>query len=200
MAASLVVTCIIALSATTFKEPVSFDALRECHQKKLDSASAAYVQKKKAVPPGELLEAWEDVQREETRAYLARHPDRASVETGSTRVDRSDSADAAQAEPAAGHKDLEKELWEKSDGGKKGLTPELAQSVIAHLKSQQKGEVSPEMLDLLDSLTKDGANLTEGSIKKMRSAARKAKASGLDLGIAPEIESSLLQDDQPGHN
>lgn len=200
MSASLVVTCVIALSTGTYKEPSSLDAMRDCHQKKIEQASAAYVQKKKVVPSPELIEAWEDIQREETRAYLARHPDLASISTGDTRVDTGDAGEPGGSESSSVNKDLENKLWEKSDGGKKGVTPEMAQDIIAHLKAQQKGEVSPEMMSLLDSLSKDGPNLTEGSMKKMRAAARKAKASGMDLGVDPEIEKSLLEDAAPGHN
>jgi len=88
---------------------------------------------------------------------------------------------------------LKHSLWEKSDEGRKGITPEMAQDIVNAIKDQQ-GSVSPEMTRLLESLQKDGATLSKDTFRQLQDAARKAKGAGLDLGVKPEIEQSLLQD------
>ncbi|MCX5796826.1 MAG: hypothetical protein NTY77_15130 [Elusimicrobia bacterium] len=98
----------------------------------------------------------------------------------------------AEQAPPADLEALKKDLLEKSDQGRKGVTPEMAAEIVAALKKQQ-GSVSPDMAALLDAVQKDGPNLSADTFHKLQDAARKANASGLDLGASPEVEDSLLK-------
>ncbi|MBI5622416.1 MAG: hypothetical protein HY924_01420 [Elusimicrobia bacterium] len=106
-------------------------------------------------------------------------------------------------EERGGQAELGKKLWELSDGGKKGMTPAMAQEIVKRLQEQQGG-VSVEMMALLGALQKDGAKLTDGSMLKLKDAARDAKAEGLDLGVGADLERWLLdpetdpEPDSPG--
>jgi hypothetical protein len=158
--------CVTQQPNGKYKEPPTLSRLLDCQQSKLRKVGAAD------------REWFEDKQLEEVRAYLERHPDRASVDV---------------VEPD----ELKKSMWDKSEGGKKGVTPEMAKDIVDHLKSKQNGAVSPEMLQLLNSLTKDGGKLSDESMGMLRDAALKAKSSGMNLGLAPEMEEAILQGPPP---
>lgn len=157
-------------------------------------------------------EAVTDAQQAEARAYLARHPERASSGDEGLKPEvaaqkkRSQQAVAANAVrlPEAdreAYQGLSDKLWEMSDDGEKGLTPDMAKEIAGYLQKQQGG-VSVEMRALLGSLEKDGAKLSHGSVRKLKKAARDAKGEGLDLGVADEgMEQWLLNpetDPKPG--
>ncbi|MBI5208356.1 MAG: hypothetical protein HY927_00110 [Elusimicrobia bacterium] len=171
----------------------------------------------------------EDFQKGEVREYLARHPDRASVdpdppepprakanatpaepdtvqETGNeaaakVREQKKRSQDAARSNASGLSEEeqesaaaLQQKLWEMSKNGASAVTPDMAHEIVRHLQ-QQQGGVSADMKDLLDSLQRDGANLSDGSMLKVKKASRDAKKSGLDLGVDPNLEKWLLDPD-----
>jgi hypothetical protein len=101
----------------------------------------------------------------------------------------------AYQEPAAQAQSLDalqRDLQAKSDQGRKGITPEMAAEIVDTLMKQQ-GSVSPDMSELLNALQKDGASLSGDTFRRLQDAARKADASGLDLGVSPDIKESLLK-------
>ena len=148
-------------------------------------------------------EAFTDAQQAEVRDYLARHPDRASTDAGlkpevAAQKKRSSEAAALNAArlPDAHQEDyqaLNEKLWGLSADGQKGLTPEMAKEIVGYLQKQQGG-VSVEMSALLQTLSKDGANLSHGSMRQLKKASRDAKAEGLDLGIEDESTERWLLD------
>jgi hypothetical protein len=168
-----------------------------------------------------------ELQRAEVRDYLARHPERASAgeppaatpappraadpdaglsPTVKAQKARSRQAVAANAErlpegDRAAYAELSEGLWTMSGDGEMGLTPDMAKEIAGYLQKQQGG-VSAEMSGLLQSLTKDGAKLSHGSVRQLKKAARDAKGEGLDLGVADEgMERWLLDpetDPAPG--
>ena len=172
----------------------SLDALLRCQR-----GARKRFQASLKLPPGSLPrdEQWDrldDFQRAEVREFLKRHPERASHEE-----------DAAQTPPvssstsSARDRDLDMlstALQARSDGGKKGITPEMAREVVEYLKEKQGG-TSPDMTELLGAVAADGANLSEATMSKLRRAARAAKSQGLDLGVDPDIERELLKPDAP---
>lgn len=183
--------CVVELPKGGFREPPTLSALLDCQQAKARKVGAAD------------LEWFEDKQREEVRAYLERHPDRASVDVVEPEPsdERKESAAGEESEEIRKAKaeagGLEKSLWSKSDGGKKGVTPEMAKEALEHIKARQNGRVSPEMLDLLSSLAQDGEKLSDESMGKLRDAAKKAKSSGMNLGLEPEMEQAILEGPPP---
>jgi len=169
-------------------EPASLDALVGCQQKSLRDAIRGFADDHGGQEPGDAqLEAWQDRQRAETRAYLKR---RASRPASSERGQEEKPAATPSAE-AADLQALKESLWKESDGGKNGITPDMARQIADSLKKEQGG-VSPEMQDLLDSLKRDGGNLTDDSMLKLKKAAREADGQGLDLGVDPNIKAYLL--------
>lgn len=209
-AAEPVVTCVERKGAS-YKEPQTLAALRRCHQERIAAARSTA----KTEPTGDVLDRWDDLQRAEVADYLSRNPDRATMseekwrpeprETAYSRQKDSDLPDQeavsravkdAEARKEDGG-DIEKSLWEKTDGGKKGITPDVAKELIKHIRAQKEQPVGPETLDLLDSLYTDGPNLSDSTVEKLRGAARKAKASGMSLGVDSETEYELLRDGAP---
>lgn len=176
------------------KDPKSLDALMACQDRAFAKASERYVKKKRGVPPPDVEERWRDAQREEVRAYLARHPDRAHVGPDDVppAVDETPPAHAEQKDLDS----LKARMWRDSDGGRRGITPEIAAQLTKYLKDRQGGQVSSEMQDLLDAVQKDGPKLTDGTVLKLKSAARQAKSEGMDLGVSPQVEDFLLHDEQ----
>lgn len=191
-----------------YDEPKTLPALLRCQERARAGKEASE----------EALE----LQRAEVRDYLARHPERASADEppASKPADpdaglspavkaqkaRSRRAVKANAErlpegDRAAYEGLSEGLWAMSGDGEKGLTPEMAKEIVGYLQKQQGG-VSAEMSGLLQSLTKDGAKLSHGSVRRLKKAARDAKGEGLDLGVADEgMERWLLDpetDPPPG--
>jgi hypothetical protein len=169
--------------------PASLDDLLSCQRQALDAAAAAYAQKNDGrLPPDELMAQWQGQQAAETQAF-------------SKRARKKPGASLATETGALGDEDrLKADLWKKSDDGKKGVTPEMSAEITEYL-NQKQGGVSPEMKDLLDSLQKDGVNLTGDSMLKLKKAARAADGEGLDLGIDQKMKQQLLDpatDPQPG--
>ena len=176
-----------------YDEPKSFAGLLRCQER----ARAGQA----------VTEAGSDAQQAEARDYLARHPERADAadENGMARLkpevaaQKKRSAQAAAANAArlpAGDQealqDLNDKLWKMSANGELGVTPDMAKEIVGYLQKQQGG-VSVEMDGLIKSLSKDGAKLSDGSVLKLKKAARDAKGEGLDLGIADEgMEQWLL--------
>lgn len=169
------------------REPATLQALLDCHKKKLDVLVTDYEEKHGDGPSDEAMEAWEERQREEVRDYIRRHPER-SVREGP--------AEAPSGKKAAGKsaelEGLQKELWEDSDEGRRGVTPAMAKKIVKAIEGQQ-GYVSQEMADLLEALQKDGANLSDASMRKLKEASRQADADGLDLGVNADLKDYLLE-------
>lgn len=206
-----VVTC-VERKGGAYKEPQTLASLRRCHQERVAAARSAA----KAEPSAATLDRWDDLQRAEVADYLSRNPDRATMSeekwrpeperpTAYSRSKDSDMPDQeavtramqdAESRKEEGG-DIEKRLWEKTDGGKKGITPDVAKELIRHIRGQQEQPVGPETLDLLDSLYTDGPSLSDSTVEKLRGAARKAKASGMSLGVDSETEYELLRDGAP---
>ena len=51
------------------------------------------------------------------------------------------------------------------------------------------------MSNLLIAVQQDGAQLSEDTVRQLKEAAKKADASGLDLGVQPDIKEFLLRVD-----
>jgi len=189
-------SCVTKTSSGTYREPASLQALLDCQKKKLGRFASAYEELNGKAPGPEVEERWQERQRGEVRDFLARHPKLATVErkgVGAAKAKAADPAGETSAPQAqdAGTDALRKSLWEKSDDGRKGVTPEMAKEIVDYL-TQQQGSVSPDMAALLEAVQKDGPELTDGTMRKLQDAARKAKDSGLDLETKPEIEQLLL--------
>ena len=196
-AAEITPACVRKTAKTAYQEPADLKALLGCQKRKLSRCVLDYQTRQGSPPPDETLELWQELQRREVRDFIRRHPDR-SVLGG-------DSASAAQTKPGQGGAEkssdrgleaLRQDLLEKSDQGRKGITPDMAQEIVNMLMKQQ-GSVSGDMSDLLNAVQKDGPNLSADTFLRLQDAARKADASGLDLGVSPDIRESLLRGDSP---
>jgi hypothetical protein len=195
-AAQTTPTCVKKTSKTSYQEPADLKALLKCQRRKMVRAAADYEAQNGDAPSDATLEGWQELQRREVRDFIRRHPDR-SVLKGPA----ASPAQAAETEPAqdgaakSSDQDLqalEKDLWGKSDQGRKGITPEMAQEIVNTLMKQQ-GSVSPDMAGLLDAVQKDGANLSGDTVRRLQEAARKADAAGLDLGVPVNVRKTLLE-------
>lgn len=182
----LLAACVVSSpSGKVKKEPRTLEALLDCQGKALQDASDRYLSAHGSAAPSELVDRWSDVQRAETRGYIARHP-------GAT------IAGAPEEKPAKGESDeaFKKRMWKASDDGRAGVTPEMARDMAERIRAQQ-GSVSPDMQELLDAVSKDGAKLTPETMNKLRAAAKSADGQGLDLGVTPEIKDALLKAPDP---
>jgi hypothetical protein len=184
--------CVKKISQTTYQEPADLKALLVCQKKTLAHCAADYETRHEDLPPDETLENWREMQRREAQDFLRRHPEGASLP----------GKKAAQADPGqdgTGNprppdlQALQQDLWEKSDQGRKGITTDMAQEIV-NLLIKQQGTVSADMSDLLGAVLKDGTNLSDDTFHRLQDAARKAEASGLDLGLSSDMKESLLQD------
>lgn len=199
-------TCVTKAGAK-YSEPQTLTALVDCQKGRLDAATAAYRAKHKADPPPELVDSWQDRQRAAVSDYLNRHPNRASLDRPNDAPPEDEAAKDKGAKPddapkndnggQAGMDDLNRRLRAESDGGKKGVTPEMAQQVRDYLKKNQ-GSVSPDMQRLLESVSKDGVKLTPDTMGQLQGAAKQAKGQGLDLNTDKNTEDFLLNDPQGG--
>jgi gas vesicle protein len=183
----------------SFAEPATLGALMSCQKKKLSEASAAYKAKKGTDASEALVEQWQERQLGEAHEYLNRHPDRApaekAAEKGTAKTEETGDSKISDKDMDA----LGRELKEMSNGGKNGITPEMAQKVNDYLMKNQ-GSVSPEMQKLLDATQKDGANLTKDTVDQLKDASQKAKGEGLELGVDKKTEDFLLQPKEPAGN
>ena len=179
--------CVSKTSTATYQEPADLKALLGCQKKKLARCAADYEARHGDLPSDDTVERWRELQRREARDFIRRHPDR-SVMAGDPPAD----ARSAQTKPGQDLKALQQDLWEKSDQGRKGITPEMAEEIVNTLMKQQ-GSVSGDMADLLNAVQKDGPDLSGETFLRLQDAARKADASGLDLGVPPDIKESLLR-------
>ncbi len=196
--AKTALTC-VSKSGGKYKEPATLSALVKCQEGKLTAASAAYRDQNKQDPPASMVDGWQDSQRAEVRAYLNRHPDRASLDDG-----KESQAAAAAPEPESktgdkGVDDLGKKLQAESNGGKDGVTPEMSRQINAYLQ-QRQGSVSPDMQQLLNQVSKDGPNLSADTVGKLQDAARQAHSQGLDLNTDQQTQDFLLKSDKPNPN
>jgi hypothetical protein len=191
-------SCVKQTSETTYREPASLRDLLDCQKKKLDRFAANYEAQHGDVPSDETIEAWQELQRGEVRGFIERHPERSVMEGDAhARARAAKPGREKGRQSKAGGRDLEalqRDLWEKSDQGRKGITPEMAADIVNAITDQQ-GFVSRDMSDLLISVQQDGAQLSEESMRQLKEAARKADAAGLDLGVEPGIKESLLHVD-----
>jgi hypothetical protein len=103
-------------------------------------------------------------------------------------------ADAAAPQAPSPVDELGSRLRSAAGDGSKGVTPDMAADITATLL-QSQGSVSSDMRDLLDSVSRDGVNLTPDTMKLLQQGARDAKGQGLELGVAPEMEKLLLEHD-----
>jgi hypothetical protein len=184
-------------------EPADFQALRDCQAKEKEDIAARIAKKTGRPMSAATQERVDDRQRAEVKDFMSRHTvgesdlDLASsrrsgepaAKTAAKAASAGDAADQTQ-ELAA----LKASMIQKSDGGKKGITPDMAGDMRKFLMDKQ-GSVSPDMEDLLGSTAKDGPNLTTETMKKLRAAGNAAKGQGLELGIDPKTEDALLHDD-----
>ncbi|MBI3553708.1 MAG: hypothetical protein HY077_14520 [Elusimicrobia bacterium] len=195
VAAEVSLNC-VTKSGKAYKEPATLSALVACQQKKLNASAAAYRKRNRADPPESILEGWDDRQRAEVVDFVRRHPERAGLdspkETAKQTKEHLPSKDAADTEA------LGRSLQNMSDGGKKGVTPEMAKQIDDYLKEKQ-GSVSPDMRALLDS-TQNGPNLSDQTVSKLKDAAQAAKGKGLDLDVDKKTEDFLLAPKEPSPN
>jgi hypothetical protein len=180
--------------ADGWDDPITLDALRACQQKERQAFIDKATARTGHAPDERRLDAFDDKQRAEATKYLSRH----TIDGGSEPPEEAPAKRPARpAEAGAGAGDidaLKASMVEKSDGGKKGVTPEMASDMKRFLLEKQ-GSVSPDMQALLDATAKDGPNLTTETMKKLRAAGKEAKGQGLELGIDPKVERALLEDD-----
>lgn len=201
------------------KEFVDFDALRACQDKERLAFIDAMRAKKKRLPTEAELDGLEDRQRGEARAFFEGRTQGASdmdlaseeppreVEKTFAREEKPKTQAPAkklqgplalvegQAGVTQGDLDyLSNSLSQKSEHGKKGVTPEMAGDMRKMLM-QKQGSVSPDMSRLLDLTSRDGANLSQETMEALRDAGKQAKGAGLNLNIDPNTEKQLLEDD-----
>jgi hypothetical protein len=179
-AAQAPAACILKTSKTAYQEPADITALLDCQKKKLARCAADYEIENEDLPPAEVMESWRQLQRLELQDFILRHPDQPVPE-------------GALKPPAQDLKAPQQDLREDSDQGRQGITPEMAAEVVNTLMERQ-GFISGDMVELLDAIQKDGPNLSANTFHRVQAAARKADASGLDLGLTPDIKESLLGD------
>jgi hypothetical protein len=185
-----------------------FEALRACHDKERQALIDAVFAKKGMQPTAAQLDALDDRQREEARRFLegntlgASDMDLASetpLPPQAPKPKRQAPKAAGDRPEIAGMTDADYELLrgslgQKSDGGKKGVTPEMADEIRKTLM-QKQGGVSPDMERLLKATSRDGAHLSQETMQLLRDAGKQAKGQGLDLGIGADAERQLLEDD-----
>ncbi|MDD5627759.1 MAG: hypothetical protein PHU21_01750 [Elusimicrobia bacterium] len=201
--------CVRKTAKAAYQEPADLKALLSCQKKRLARSESDYRARHGSAPSEAALERWREHQRGEARDYIRRHPDRSLIEGEPEPAERGPKAEPESAErsPKAGPrkseaqmlpeqdlKTLQQHLLEKSDQGRKGITPEMAQEIIGTLQKQQ-GSVSPDMQELLKAVQKDGANLTGATFRRLQDAARQAESAGLDLGAPPDVKEALLHGD-----
>jgi len=195
----------VSRTGKAVSEPGTLSALVGCQKTKLATSSAAYQAKNHSEPPEELVEAWQDVQRAEVQDYVQRHPDRASLDNPKglaaeqTEKQPTDSKASPDSKQAKNTQDLAKQLQAESNGGKKGVTPEMTQQINDYLQKNQ-GSISPDMQTLLNSVQKDGPNLSADTFGKLQDAAKQAKQGGLDLDVDKKTEDMLLAPKDPSPN
>lgn len=176
------------------REPKTFDALMDCQFAKRKDFIEALKASRKRGPTAEEYDRFDDFQRKEARDYLKRHPaEPAPAEKPAAKASTEQSLSAIQ------------EFMErKSENGRKGITPEIAQALTDYLKAAQGG-VSPEMASLLEDLSQDGPRLRHKTMYKLKRAAREADAEGVSFkDIDPELIKWLVDPatdpdpDEPG--
>jgi hypothetical protein len=195
VAAQISPTCVKKTSKTAYQEPADLKALLGCQKRKLTRCAAGYEARHGDLPSDETLEIWRELQRRELRDFIRRHPTRSVIEGPSPSGAQAKPAQAGAEKSQAQDIDaLRQDLLEKSDQGRKGVTPEMAAEIVATLMKEQ-GSVSGDMADLLSAVQKDGSNLSGDTFRRLQDAARKADAAGLDLGVSPDIKDFLLRGD-----
>jgi hypothetical protein len=167
-----------------YDEPATWAALRNCQDKAMDK----YVSAHRDMSDADAAKA-DDFQRAEVQDYLKRHPDRAA-DSGGSGVSVMPSAPPAAAEDSDAA-DLQATLNKEAGDGKNGLTPQMAGQIADFLQKKQGGE-SADMQGLLQSLQRDGGNLSDESALRLKRAARDAKQAGLELNIDPKVRDWLL--------
>jgi hypothetical protein len=201
-AAASSVTC-ITKSGKTYHEPDTLSALVACQRKKLDQKTQNYAAKNHFQPSDTIVDSWQDAQRAEVRGYLKRHPDRASLDFDKN-ASAKDDAVAAQSDgqksldpkQAKSVEDLKESLQKMSDGGKQGVTPDMAQKINDYLQ-QNQGSVSPDMQNLLNSVQKDGGNLSADTINQLKDASQAAQQNGLNLNVDQKTQDFLNSPKDP---
>ena len=171
----------------------SLEALLRC-QRDARKRFQASLKRRGAAARGERWDRLDDFQRSEVRGFLKRHPERASLDENAAPAPR-----VSPSTGAAPGRDLDAfgaALRSRSDGGNRGISPEMAREIVGYLEKKQGG-TSPDMTELLNAVSADGPDLSEATMSKLRRAARAAKSQGLELGIDPEIERELLRPDAP---
>src|SRR6266704_649838 len=131
--ANSTVTCVVR-SGKSVREPATLSALVACQQKKLDKAGDVYLGKNKVDPPDAVMENWQDLQRAEVQDYIRRHPERAGLDNPKNlppeeKPYADDAKRASDPKQPKDVSDLGKKLQLESDGGKKGVTPEMASQI-----------------------------------------------------------------------
>lgn len=190
-------TC-VRKSGGHYKEPPTLSALVACQHDKLADAAADYKAKNDLDPPDSVMDNWQGAQRDEVRAYLNRHPDRASLDSPAAPAGK-EQAGAAQPGSDPGVDALAKKVQAESNGGKDGVTPEMSQQMHDYLM-QRQGSVSPDMQQLLNDVQKDGPNLSADTVSKLQNAAQQAHGQGLDLNTDQQTQDFLLKSDKPDPN
>lgn len=201
-AAKTSLSCVVMKSGGRYQEPATLSALVKCQQDKLASAAANYKAKNDLPAPDSVMDNWQDTQRDEVRAYLSRHPDRASLDNasaGSAPEGKETSAAKGPSSNDPGVDTLGKKLQAESNGGKDGVTPQMTQQINDYLQ-QHQGSVSPDMQQLLNDVQKDGPNLTPETVSKLKDAAQQAHGQGLDLNTDQKTQDFLLTPDKPSPN
>jgi hypothetical protein len=167
-----------------YDEPATWAALRDCQDKALEKFVSAH----RDMSDAEAAKA-DDFQRAEVQDYLKRHPDRAGDSGGGGVSVMPSGPPAAAEDPDIA--ELQTTLNKEAGDGKNGLTPQMAGQIADFLQKKQGGE-SQDMQDLLQSLKRDGGNLSDESALRLKRAARDAKQTGLELNIDPKIRDWLL--------
>jgi hypothetical protein len=182
--------------------PASLDDLRDCQDRVRADAVNAAESKGKPLTAAQ-LDKLDDFQRAEARKFLSSSqaviPDAApsaKPAASNGKLGGATGADLAKVDlkSAAAIKGLQGRMQAAAGDGKNGVTPAMADDVRATL-TQVQGSVSPDMQELLNSVSKDGGKLTPATMMKLQGAGKDAKASGLDLNIDPGTEKRLLESD-----
>jgi hypothetical protein len=181
--------CVKRTSESTFREPANLQLLFECQKKKLARFISNHQAQHGDLPSDETVARWEELQRGEVQDYISRRQ-------GASVLERAPAAPAAKNPGKAKKGDsLKRSLERQSEGGRKGITPEMAQEIIDHITDQQ-GFISRDMAALLVLVRRDGADLSEDTVRELKAAARQADAAGLDLGVESDIRDFLLKKEE----
>ena len=194
--------CVTKLPSGGYDEPLTAEGLRACQSMERSTlVDEMFASKKVGKAQAAALKKLDASHHKEESDFTARHPELAKLPLAEpmTEEPAARKSPKAKGEAAAAQdtEALRDKMLESSDNGRKGITPEMAAALRADIMAKQ-GYVSPDMEDLLQSTSRDGANLRTSTMVKLQKASRQAHGAGLDLKTDKDTEKTLLEEDLSG--